>query len=106
MLNNLKNIFYFYYRQVKLSSGFRAEYKSISVIIFLMGLISIFLNKEIITELTNYPKTLNSKILNKNVYKILEYSFSDMSSVISRPYYYITPKNITINLFFFLETMI
>ena len=39
-------------------------------------------------------KTLNSKILNKNISKILEYSFFEMNSVISRPYYLITPKNI------------
>ena len=48
-----------------------------------------------------YPKTLNSKILNKNVSKILEYSFFEMSSVISRPYFYVTPKNVIINLFYF-----
>ena len=48
------------------------------------------------------PKTLNSKILNKNVYKILEYSFSEMSSLISQPIYQVTPKNVIINLFYFL----
>ena len=48
-----------------------------------------------------YPKTLNSKILNKNVSKILEYSFFEMNSVISKPYFLITPNNIIINLFFF-----
>ena len=47
------------------------------------------------------PKTLNSKILNKNVSKILEYSFFEMNSVISKPYFLITPNNIIINLFFF-----
>nr|WVH38154.1 ribosomal protein S3 [Poriella subacida] len=47
------------------------------------------------------PKTLNSNILNKNVYKILEYSFFEMSSVISKPYFYVTPNNVIINLFFF-----
>ena len=46
-------------------------------------------------------KTLNSKILNNNVSKILEYSFFEMSSVISRPYFYVTPKNVIINLFYF-----
>ena len=46
-------------------------------------------------------KTLNSKILNKNVSKILEYSFFEMSSVISTPYFYVTPKNVIINLFYF-----
>lgn len=46
-------------------------------------------------------KTLNSKILNKNVSKILEYSFFEMNSVISKPYFLITPNNIIINLFFF-----
>ena len=46
-------------------------------------------------------KTLNSKILNKNVSKILEYSFIEMSSVISTPYFYVTPKNVIINLFYF-----
>ena len=50
------------------------------------------------------PKTLNSKILNKNVYKILEYSFSEMSSLISQPIYQVTPKNVIINLFYFLST--
>ena len=47
-------------------------------------------------------RTLNSKILNNNVYKILEYSFFEMGSVISKPYFYITPKNVIINLFYFL----
>ena len=46
-------------------------------------------------------KTLNLNILNKNVYKILESSFFEMSSVISRPYFYVTPKNVIINLFYF-----
>lgn len=38
---------------------------------------------------------------NKNVDKILEYSFFEMSSVISAPYIYITPNNVVINLFLF-----
>ena len=45
-------------------------------------------------------KTLNLNILNKNVYKILESSFFEMSSVISTPYVYVTPKNVIINLFY------
>ena len=56
-------------------------------------------NQSILYEFNS--KTLNSKILNNNVSKILEYSFFEMSSVISKPYYLITPKNIIINLFYF-----
>ena len=55
-------------------------------------------NKNVLYEFK--PKTLNSKILNKKVNKILEYSFFEMSSVISTPLYYITPKCAIINLFF------
>ena len=47
-------------------------------------------------------KTLNSKILHLNIFKILEYSFFEMNSVISKPYFYVTPKNVIINLFYFL----
>jgi hypothetical protein len=47
------------------------------------------------------PITLASKILNKNVYKILEYSFFEMSSVISTPNFYVTPNMVIINLFYF-----
>ena len=47
-----------------------------------------------------YPKTLNLKILNTGLHKILEYSFFEMSSVISTPYVYVTPKNVIINLFY------
>ena len=47
------------------------------------------------------PLTINSKILNKNIYKILEYSFFEMSSVISTPHFFVTPNNISINLFYF-----
>ena len=54
-------------------------------------------NQSILYEFNS--KTLNSKILNNNVSKILEYSFFEMSSVISRPYFYVTPKNVIINLF-------
>lgn len=50
------------------------------------------------------PKTLNSKIINKNVYKILEYSFSEMSSIISQPVYQVTPNNVIINLFYFVSS--
>ena len=46
------------------------------------------------------PKTLNSKILSKKLNKILEYSFYEMSSIISTPCFYVTPKNVIINLFF------
>ena len=56
-------------------------------------------NQSILYEFNS--KTLNSKILNNNVSKILEYSFFEMSSVISRPYFYVTPKNVIINLFYF-----
>ena len=56
-------------------------------------------NQNILYEFNS--KTLNSKILNNNVSKILEYSFFEMSSVISRPYFYVTPKNVIINLFYF-----
>ncbi len=56
-------------------------------------------NQSILYEFNS--KTLNSKILNKNVYKILEYSFFEMSSVISTPYFHVTPKNVIINLFYF-----
>ena len=55
-------------------------------------------NKNVLYEFK--PKTLNSKILNKKVNKILEYYFFEMSSVISTPLYYITPKCAIINLFF------
>ena len=50
-------------------------------------------------------KTLNSKILNTNVYKILKYSFFEMGSVISKPYFLITPKNVMIFLFYFVPNM-
>ena len=56
-------------------------------------------NQSILYEFNS--KTLNSKIFNNNVSKILEYSFFEMSSVISRPYFYVTPKNVIINLFYF-----
>nr|YP_009471401.1 ribosomal protein S3 [Trametes hirsuta]AVG72792.1 ribosomal protein S3 [Trametes hirsuta]WVH38255.1 ribosomal protein S3 [Trametes maxima] len=56
-------------------------------------------NKNTLYEFNS--NTLNSKILNKNVYKILEYSFFEMSSVISTPNFYISPKIAVINLFFF-----
>lgn len=56
-------------------------------------------NKNTLYEFNS--KTLNSKILHKNVYKILEYSFFEMSSVISTPNYYVSPKNVVINLFYF-----
>ena len=46
-------------------------------------------------------KTLNLNILNKNVYKILESSFFEMSSVISRPSFYVSPNKVIINLFYF-----
>ncbi len=55
-------------------------------------------NKNVLYEFN--PKTLNSKILNKTVNKILEYSFFEMSSVISTPLYCITPKYAIIYLFF------
>ena len=47
------------------------------------------------------PKTLNLKVLNTGLHKILDYSFFEMSSVISTPYVYVTPKNVIINLFYF-----
>ena len=48
-----------------------------------------------------YSKTLNLKILHKNVYKVLESSLFEMSSVISRPSFHISPNNVIINLFYF-----
>ena len=48
-----------------------------------------------------YSKTLNLKILHKNVYKVLESSLFEMSSIISRPSFYISPNNVIINLFYF-----
>nr|WVH38125.1 ribosomal protein S3 [Cubamyces menziesii] len=56
-------------------------------------------NKNTLYEFNS--KSLNFKILNKNVYKILEYSFFEMSSFISTPQFNITPKNVVINLFYF-----
>ena len=47
------------------------------------------------------PKTLNFKILSKNVYKILESSLFEMSSIISRPHFYVSPNNVIINLFYY-----
>nr|YP_011031316.1 ribosomal protein S3 [Daedaleopsis sinensis]WQT73182.1 ribosomal protein S3 [Daedaleopsis sinensis] len=55
-------------------------------------------NQSILYEFNS--KTLNTKILNNNISKILEYSFFEMSSIISTPCFYITPKNVIINLFF------
>ena len=55
-------------------------------------------NQSVIYEFNS--KTLNTKILNKNISKILEYSFFEMSSIISVPCFYVTPKNVIINLFF------
>ena len=55
-------------------------------------------NQNILYEFNS--KTLNTKILNKNISKILEYSFFEMSSIISVPCFYVTPKNVIINLFF------
>ena len=46
-------------------------------------------------------KTLNSKILNTNVYKILKYSFFEMNSIISKHYFLVTPNNVIIYLFYF-----
>ena len=57
-------------------------------------------NQNILYEFNS--KTLNSKILNENVYKILEYSFFEMDSIISKPYFLITPENVIINLFYFI----
>ena len=57
-------------------------------------------NQSILYEFNS--KTLNSKILNENVYKILEYSFFEMDSIISKPYFLITPENVIINLFYFI----
>ena len=57
-------------------------------------------NKNVLYEFK--PKTLNSKILNKKVNKILEYSFFEMDSIISKPYFLITPENVIINLFYFI----
>ena len=48
-----------------------------------------------------YSKTLNLKILHKNVYKVLESSLFEMSSIISRPSFYISPNNVIVNLFYF-----
>jgi hypothetical protein len=42
----------------------------------------------------------NNKLL-KNVYTILEYSFKSMSSLISKPYFYINQDKIIIQLFFY-----
>ena len=56
-------------------------------------------NQSILYEFNS--KTLNSKILNNNVSKILEYSFFEMSSVISRPSFYVSPNKVIINLFYF-----
>lgn len=56
-------------------------------------------NKNTLYEFNS--KTLNNKILHKDVYKILEYSFFEMSSVISTPHYFVSPKNVVINLFYF-----
>ena len=47
------------------------------------------------------PKTLNFKILSKNVYKILESSLFEMSSIISRPHFYVSPNNVIINFFYY-----
>ena len=47
------------------------------------------------------PKTLNFKILSKNVYKILESSLFEMSSIISRTHFYVSPNNVIINLFYY-----
>ena len=55
-------------------------------------------NQSVLYEFNS--KTLNTKILNKNISKILEYSFFEMSSIISAPCFYVTPKNVIINLFF------
>ena len=50
---------------------------------------------------TTYAFKSSNKILNKNVYKILEYSFFEMSSVISTPNFYVTGNMVIINLFYF-----
>ena len=55
-------------------------------------------NQSVLYEFNS--KTLNTKILNKNVYKILEYSFFEMSSLISQPIFYVSPENVIINLFY------
>nr|YP_010977154.1 ribosomal protein S3 [Daedalea dickinsii]WNZ34359.1 ribosomal protein S3 [Daedalea dickinsii] len=46
----------------------------------------------------------NNKII-KNISSIIEISFSKMSSLISKPVYFITPKNFNINLFIFLSKL-
>ena len=51
------------------------------------------------------PKTLNSKILSKKLNKILEYSFYEMSSIISTPNYHVTPKYVIINLFYLVNNI-
>ena len=43
---------------------------------------------------------INNKLL-KNVYTILDYSFKSMSSLISKPYFYIYQDKIIIHLFFY-----
>ena len=46
----------------------------------------------------------NNKLI-KNISSIIEISFSKMYSLISKPVYHITPKNLNINLFIFLSNL-
>nr|WVH38160.1 ribosomal protein S3 [Lenzites betulinus] len=57
-------------------------------------------NKNTLYEFNS--KTFNSQILHKDVNKILEYSFFEMSSVISTPNIQVSPKKVVINLFYYI----
>ena len=59
------------------------------------------LDIELAQSKSNVFEFKNSKILPKNISKILEYSFLEMNSVVSTPYFYISPRNVIINLFVF-----
>ena len=48
-----------------------------------------------------YEFKKNKKIIPQNINKILEYSFYEMNSVVSTPNFYISPRNVIINLFLF-----
>ena len=81
-------------KDIEMSNEIQRYLKSFTTLDF-----EIAQNKNTLYEFNS--KSLNLKILNKNVYKILEYSFFEMSSFISTPQFNITPKNVVINLFYF-----
>jgi hypothetical protein len=77
----------------------KAALKKININYF--NLISTFKPEVAKVKNTLFNFNLTNNKLLKNVYTILEYSFKSMSSLISKPYFYINQDKIIIQLFFY-----